>query len=161
MKILRRIDSWLGRVETGLLIGIFLVMLLVAIYQVVARNVFSAGFPLGDEIVRMGVLWLTLVGAVVAARDNTHIKIDLLYRLLSPNFKAVTSRIASLITAAVAVGLVYYSIRFVHWEYLDMTAGVGAIPAWVFELVIPVSAALVAMRYLVHSITGATTTDQA
>ena len=67
----------------GLLILLLSLMILLAAYQVVARNFFDTGILWGDALVRVLVLWVTFIGATIAARDDEHIRIDLLTRFIS------------------------------------------------------------------------------
>ena len=46
----------------------------------------------------------------------------------------------------------WYSIEFIKWDFIDGTPGVGVVPAWVCETIIPVAAAVMAVRYLRHAI---------
>ena len=48
-------QRWLTQLETYLLCALFLVMLGVAFYQVIARNVLGGGLLWGDELVRNAV----------------------------------------------------------------------------------------------------------
>lgn len=126
-------------------------MLGVAVLQVVARNVFSYGFAVGDELVRMSVLWLTMVGAVVATRDRKHISIDVIERFLPIRINRLRLRVADLLTAAICAAIGYFAIDFIGWEIVDRTPGVGQVPAWIFELIIPICAFWMSLRYFFRS----------
>ena len=67
-------------VESGLLVLLLSTMILLAAYQVVARNFFDTGILWGDALVRVLVLWVTFIGATIASRNDEHIRIDLLTR---------------------------------------------------------------------------------
>lgn len=125
-------------------------MLGVAVFQVISRNLFDAGFAVGDELVRMAVLWLTMVGSMVAAREKKHIRIDILERFLPMKAKQWVSRIVDFITGSICLTIAYYSIDFIKWEMVDQTVGVGSIPAWILELIIPIAALVMAIRYYLH-----------
>ena len=125
-------------------------MLGVAVFQVISRNLFDAGFAVGDELVRMAVLWLTMVGSMVAAREKKHIRIDILERFLPMKAKRIVSQIVDLVTGSICLAVAYFSIEFIKWEMIDQTVGVGSIPAWILELIIPISALVMAIRYYVH-----------
>ena len=128
-----------------------MVMLLVAVLQVIAREV-GFGFYWGDELVRMSVLWVTMVGAVVAVGDSKHIRIDLVERFLSPVAKRAVTTIVNLLTAIICLLFGYFSIDMIGWDYVDQVPGVGRVPAWIFELVIPVSAFLMSFRFGLQAI---------
>lgn len=144
---------WIGN---ALLVGLFLTMLLVAAMQVIARE-FGLGFYWGDDLVRMAVLWVTMVGAVVAIGDSKHIRIDLIDRLFSQVMKRAAWIVSCLGTAVICAVFGYYSLDMVGWDYVDGTPGVGQAPAWIFETVIPGSAFLMALRFTLQAFTRPTT----
>jgi len=139
-------------VETGLLAILFGAMLAMAIYQIVARNAFGTGVIWGEDLVQAAVLWLTLVGGAVAAGPDSHIRIDLVSRFADPKFQAVAARLTALFTACLCAALGWFSIEVIKWDYIDGTPGVGAIPAWICQTIIPIAAAVMALRYLGHAI---------
>ncbi len=143
-------------VETAFLVSLLLVMIGVAVYQVAARNLFGTGIVWGDELVRVSVLWVTMIGAASAAASDSHIRIDIVSRFASDQMNRIVNRVTSAFTALVCGLLGWYSVRFIHWDYLDNTVGFGAVPAWVCELVIPIAAAVMALRYLMRAVTGGT-----
>ena len=50
-------------IENAILVSVLTSMVLVATYQVIARNFFDTGLLWGDALVRVLVLWVALVGA--------------------------------------------------------------------------------------------------
>lgn len=125
-------------------------MLLVAAMQVIARE-FGLGFYWGDDLVRMAVLWVTMVGAVVAIGDSKHIRIDLIDRLFSDVARRIAWVFSCLATAFICAVFGYYSLDMVGWDYVDGTLGVGQAPAWIFETVIPGSAFLMTFRFTIQA----------
>ena len=138
--------------ETVLLVVLLLVMIGIAVYQVAVRNLFGTGLIWGDELVRVSVLWVTMIGASAASATDTHIRIDIVTRFASVAFSRLARRITSAFTAIVCGLLGWYSVAFIRWDYLDGTLGFGAVPAWVCELVIPAAAAAMTVRYAGHAI---------
>ena len=140
---------WIGN---ALLVGLFLVMLSVAAFQVLARE-FGMGFYWGDSLVRMAVLWVTMVGAVVAIGDSKHIRIDLVDRFLPKTALRFTNAIVCLATAVICGVFGYYALDMVGWDYVDGTLGVGRAPAWIFETIIPGAAFLMVIRFTLQAFT--------
>lgn len=143
---------WLRAFETGLLVALLLVMIGVAAYQVLARNLFSTGLTWGDDLVQMAVLWVTMVGAAVAADHDDHIRIDLIGRFAGPRLRTAAARLTALFTAAVCATLGWYAIAFIRWDFIDNVPGFGVVPAWICESIIPLTAAVMAVRYLIRAI---------
>ena len=76
--ILNRLDSIGAKFETILLVFILVSMILIAVGQIIMREVFEIGFGWIDELVRLMVLWIALVGSIAACRENRHIRIDII-----------------------------------------------------------------------------------
>ena len=74
-----RVGRWL---ENSLLSIVLVSMILLASGQIGLRNLFGSGFPWADEALRLLVLWVAMLGAVAASRENRHISIDILSRVL-------------------------------------------------------------------------------
>ncbi len=144
--------SWLRRVEDLLLALLFSAMIGVAAAQVVLRNLFDSGLYWGDSAVRVMVLWVAMIGAMVASRNDDHIRIDIVGRYLSGPLKPQLARMVNLFTCAVLVIFAWYSAQFVHFEYQDQTIAFGVVPAWVCEAIMPFAAAVMAVRYALHVI---------
>ncbi len=147
-----RIEWALQRLESALLVGLLGAMIGVAVYQVVARNLFDAGLVWGDPMVRVALLWVTLVGGMAASASDRHIRIDLVARFASPALARHLGRLTSAFTAVICFALAWFSVTLVLWDYRDGTPGFGIVPAWVCELVIPVGAGVMGLRYLVRSV---------
>lgn len=150
--MIERLTSALRIVESGILVALLATMIGVAAYQVVARNLFDTGLLWGDGLVRVLVLWLTLLGGMVASRNDEHIRMDLVARFLRAGWKRGVRRLTSAFTAGVCALFAYHSARFVWIDYQDGVLAFAAVPAWVCEAVMPVGAGVMAMRYLLHVI---------
>ena len=126
-------------------------MIVLAAAQIIMRNAFDTGLVWSDELLRLGVLWVALVGAVAASRDDHHISIDVLSRFLPPRLKHASSALVALFTSVVCGLLAWYSLDFLREsiEYEDVL--LGDLPAWWFQLILPLGFGLIAYRYLVHT----------
>ncbi len=140
-------------IESGLLVVLLSSMILLAAYQVIARNFFDTGLLWGDALVRVLVLWVTFIGATIASRNDEHIRIDLLTRFTGERSSLWLDRFRSLFTAFIAGVFTWYSYQFVKLDYEDGIIAFASVPAWVCELVMPVGAALICLRYLIRTVT--------
>lgn len=149
--MLIRILKYLRWVESGLLVSLFLVMLLVACAQVIARNFFGTGFVWGEELVRMAVLWTTMIGALAAIGQSGHIRIDVVERLLPDKWSPVVHAIANLFASCICLVVAYFSWDLIVWEFEDGSSGVGVIPSWVLVSVIPCVAFAMGVRHAIQA----------
>jgi TRAP-type C4-dicarboxylate transport system permease small subunit len=145
----RRVGQALQRLEDLLLGGLLIGMILLAAYQIILRNCFDGGLIWGDEVLRILVLWTGLLGAATASRERRHITIDVLSRLLPERLQRWAGQLVALFTALISALIAWHAGRFVHAEFSYGATGPGGIPSAWFELVLPVSFALISLRYLV------------
>jgi len=126
-------------------------MILLAGLQILLRNLFDSGISWGDPALRVSVLWIGLLGAMAATRDDRQISIDVLSRFLPGGLTARLRILTDLFTAAVSGFLASHALRLV---FEDRSAGMRAfagIPVWVCELILPVAFGIIALRYLLYA----------
>ena len=138
--------------EDILLVVILTAMIVLASTQILLRNVFDSGLVWIDPMVRTMVLWLGMIGASIASRHNNHIRIDLLSHYCSNRTNLRIQAVVNLFTAVVCLLIAWHGTRWVHWEYTDQMSGFAGIPAWALEVIIPVSFALIGLRFCLMSI---------
>jgi TRAP-type C4-dicarboxylate transport system permease small subunit len=143
---------FLRAIESGLLVILLTGMVGVAAWQVISRVFFEGGLHWGDAFVRVMVLWIAMLGAMVAARSDDHIRIDLFSRWLPDGVNQGLRRLAALLTATVLGLFAWHSYEFVRLEYEDGMIAFAAVPAWICEAIMPVAAAVMCLRYLLHVI---------
>lgn len=144
--LIQRVNHVITFVENSLLALSLLVMIALASTQIIMRNVWNSGLAWGDISLSILVLWVGMLGAMVATREQNHISIDVLSRFLPQHFKRVNQIILDLFTATVCGLLSYHSLRFVMMEYEEGTIAFESIPAWVCEAIIPFGFGLIALR---------------
>ena len=148
-------QSWnqrLHRVEDALLVVLLSAMILLASTQILLRNFFDSGFVWIDPILRVLVLWLGLIGATVATRNNKHIRIDLLSRYFERNTHRLIQSIVGQVSAWTCLLVAWHGFRWIHLDYQDGLTSFAGIPAWMLEVVIPVTFTLIGLRYLFGSV---------
>lgn len=138
----------LHRAEDALLALLLTTMVLLAGTQILLRNFFDAGLLWVDPILRVMVLWLGLIGAIVATRDNKHIRIDLLSRYFEKNTHLLIQSIIGLISAATCLVIGWTGMLWIRLDYAEGLVTFGGIPAWLLEIIVPLSFALIGLRYL-------------
>jgi TRAP-type C4-dicarboxylate transport system permease small subunit len=143
----QRWDETLGRVEKFFVALMLSVMILLAFLQIVLRNAFSSGISWGDPLVRYLVLWVGFIGASLATKDGKHIIIEVFSRWFSEDGRRYLKATSCLVSAFVCSLLV-----FAGWTFVQNEAQMGGttflnIPAWIPQIIIPVTFALMALRF--------------
>lgn len=148
------------RLEDLILSGLLLLMISMAVLQIFLRNFFDSGILWGDALVRTLVLWIGLIGAMIASRSNNHISIDILSRYLPKGIKKAVSIITCLFTSAICACMAWFSFSFVLMEKQDNMKAFAGVPAWVCESIIPIAFAIIFLRYLALTITSIFSRDR-
>jgi TRAP-type C4-dicarboxylate transport system permease small subunit len=138
--------------EDAILLILLSSMILLASTQIFLRNLFDFGIVWADPLLRVMVLWLGLVGATVASRDNKHIRIDLLSSFFTKRTHEIIQCFVGIFSAVVCLIIAWYGMQWVRLDYLDNLVGVAGIPAWMLEVIIPISFALIGIRYCLLAI---------
>lgn len=136
--------------ENTLLIALLALMVFLAGAQIVSRNLLDLSLVGVDQLLRLLVLWVALLGAVAASRDGKHIRIDALARWLPPRGQAAADTLADLFTAGVCLVLAWQAGRFVAAEQASGEMALATLPAWMAQLILPAAFVLIALRYLLR-----------
>ncbi len=144
----KKIIRGVHRFEDGVLIVALISMLLMALMQIVLRNVFDSGFLWAESFVRILVLWVAILGAMVATRERNHIAIDVLSRLFPPRTLTVVRSISGLFAAAICLTAAWYSLEYIQYEYEDGTIAFGVVPVWVCQAILPFGFFVMGVRFI-------------
>ena len=153
--LLQRLDAFGRLAENVALVALLSGMMLLAVGQIVLREFFNTGFVWADELVKLMVLWLAMVGSVAACRDNRHIRIDLLSHLLPETAVKLTRVVVDLFAAGVALAIAWHAWRYLGLEIEFEDTVLIDTPAWVAHLVVPAAFALMAYRFAVGALSTA------
>ena len=145
--MISRLINLVLRIEDALLAVLLTAMIGIAAGQVLLRNLLDDGFFWGDSAVRVAVLWIAMLGAMVASRRDEHIRIDIAGRYLPETLKKYVDRLVCLATCVLLMIFTWHSIDFVRYEYEDGTLAFAFVPAWLCEVIIPVGAGVMSLRY--------------
>ncbi len=138
-------------IEDVLLIVLLSSMIALASTQILLRIFFEYGLIWAEPLLRVMVLWLGLTGATVASRHNKHIHIDILTRFFSKNLYLFVQTFVGLFTAWICFLIAWHGARWVQMDYVDEMTGLGGIPSWMLEIIIPISFAVIGIRYFIFS----------
>lgn len=84
---------------------------------VVSRSVFEAPLFGVEELVLIAVMWLYMLGAVLASRDSSHLSADFLPSLIdNPRVLSAVELFAHLISLAMCLAFVIWSWQLFSWS---------------------------------------------
>lgn len=149
---MRNLLKWLYRVEDGLLVALLLAMIVLAGVDILARLALGSGMTWIAPVLRVLVLWIGLLGALVATRSREHIAIDVLSRFAPVPVRTIMHFVAAAFAAFICLVLAYYSKNYVQTAYEFGDKAFADVPAWLLQLIIPVTFGLMGLRFMVQAV---------
>lgn len=134
--------------EDGLLVLTLAAMILCSFGQIALRNLLGLGVAWVEPLLRHLVLWIALLGAMVAARSDKHLCVDAVTAFLPPRMRMALRVVTDIFTAMVCGLLAWASILTVLDLYDWPPPGSFGDQAWIFALVLPLGFSVMALRYL-------------
>jgi TRAP-type C4-dicarboxylate transport system permease small subunit len=144
---LKRIIQFFENLEKWLFVILLGSLVTFAVLQIILRNFFSTGLVWGDDLLRHGVLWISILGASRATLEKKHIRIDLLPRIMPSRISFISDFMCCFISFLVCLVLFWASWNFVQGERLAGDIAFASIPFWCLELIFPMGFALMALRF--------------
>jgi len=148
---LRTVINRIHRLEDGLMTLALVTLVSLAFLQILLRNLFDTGIGWADPFLRTMILWVTLLGAMVATRENNHISIDLVSRYLNARFHPWINMITGLFSSGVCGVVCWYSLELVLVEYEDGFLAFGVIPVWLCQSILPIGFGVMSIRFFLRS----------
>jgi TRAP-type C4-dicarboxylate transport system permease small subunit len=146
---LSRLDNAGRLLENIVLVTLLSGMILLAVGQIVLREVFDTGIIWADQLVRLIVLWLAMMGAIAACREDRHIRIDALSHLFPDGVISGIRIVVDLFAAGVCALIALHAYRYLQLEIEFEDTVLVNTPAWIAHVVIPIGFAVFSYRFLV------------
>ena len=146
-----QVDGAIDRVEQTLLVTFLGFMIFLAFLQIVLRNFFFTGLDWGDSLLRNLVLWIGFIGATLATKEGKHINIDVVSRWLPSLGKNVVTLIIHLFSFFICCLLTYAALKFIKNEVQMENMTFLNIPAWIPEMILPMTFGLMTFRFGLRS----------
>jgi TRAP-type C4-dicarboxylate transport system permease small subunit len=151
----RAVDLFFKGVE-ALMAGLLVGMLVMVLGNVILRYGFDTGIMASEELSRTFFVWLTFIGAVVAAREGTHLGADHLLRHVPRKVGIGLVVLRELIVIACCVLLFLGSVKQHDVNATTASLVTGMPLIWVFGIIYVMSAgvAVFSLKTLWHLFTG-------
>ncbi len=148
----QRVEQWIATLERSAIVVSFAALLGLGLLQILLRNVFASGLFGVDELLRHWVLWLGFLGASLATREQRHLRIDILSRVLPAPYQPWLDCGVNLFALVGCALLAQSAWAFVRGEFITGTTLTVGIAAWIAQGIIPLSFGLMTCRFAIHFI---------
>jgi tripartite ATP-independent transporter DctM subunit len=143
------VDRAIGAVVEPIAAFLVVVEVVILAAGVFTRYVMRQPLSWTDELATILLLWLAMLGAVVAYRRSEHIRLSVVLRRCSPGRRAVLETITSVITAIFVLELMPASVSYFQQEQIDLSPALS-IPQSYVVLAVIVGLALILVLALLR-----------
>ncbi len=150
LRVCRWLEQALTRVELGVALLAFALMLALSMADILGRNLFHATLPGGDLALRQLVLWVALPGAALAVVSQRHLHLDPANLATHRGWQKLTAIPFNLAASAVCVLLTRAAWAYWRDEWQHQSAEAVWL-AWL-GLILPVAFGLLALHFLLRAI---------
>lgn len=128
---------------------VLVVMLVLTFINAIARYVFLASMPFVEELTRLGLMILSLVGATVGAKRGAHLGLSVLTDFFPASGQKACEILGHISGIVFGVVLVAFGASMVQTEFVNelKTAGMQW-PEWLFGMWVVVGGAFMVIRYI-------------
>ncbi|MEN9892572.1 MAG: 2,3-diketo-L-gulonate transporter small permease protein YiaM [Pseudomonadota bacterium] len=122
----------LFRLAEGLLVLLLTAMVVMVFGNVVLRYGFNTGIDFSEELSRFAFIWITFLGAIIALRENAHLGLDTLIRVLPRAGRMGCFALSNLMMLG-CCGLMFYGTWRQHGIHATTLSPVTELPMiWVY-----------------------------
>jgi TRAP-type C4-dicarboxylate transport system permease small subunit len=150
LQVLRQLNEALSRALKLLLVVVFFLLVVDVIWGVGSRYLFGAQASWSEELARLLMVWLALLGAALAAREDRHLGLDVIVRSWPEDTQRLGRLFVAFVTILFAAAIMAWGggqlveQRFASGQTLP---ALGIARGW-FYLALPVSGTLITLFML-------------
>jgi len=143
------LEAW-DKVERWLIGLLGALGLVVYLTQIIGRYVTTAiDFSVAEELTVYIIIWAAFLVASLLVREDGHVRADLLIRMLRPERQRWIEVANCGIALGFCLGLTWYGwlVTYDSFDLGERSNTALGFPLWIYYAALPVSAALMSMRY--------------
>ncbi|MBY5958824.1 TRAP transporter small permease [Membranicola marinus] len=136
--------SVLNKVTENILVGVFFVMTLSVVWQVMSRYLFNISASWTEELARFCLMWLAVLGAAYITGKRGHIEIDYFFDKFSPSQKRRLDYFVETLILIFAVVILIIGGAYLMYMtfYLEQKSPALQVPLGLVYCILPISGAL-------------------
>ena len=142
-----RLKSFATHLLGALSVAVFVVLVLDVLWGVLTRYAFGHQAPWTEELARLLLVWLSMLGTALAYAHRSHLGVDVLLLALAPPARLLAYTTIHLLVFAFAAGVMTWGGGTLFLERMDAGQVMSALPmrkAWLY-LSIPFSGLLMSV----------------
>jgi TRAP-type transport system small permease protein len=129
---MKQLSDLFFRLAEALLVLMLCAMVIMVFGNVVLRYGFNSGLDFSEELSRFFFIWITFLGAIIAMRENAHLGLDTLIRVLPRVGKKFCFGLSNALMLGCCALMFYGTWRQHHINATTMSPVTGLPMIWVY-----------------------------
>ncbi|MEW9617234.1 TRAP transporter small permease [Shinella sp. S4-D37] len=151
--MIRRICGTIDSIVMALL-GLFLAGVVVTcLLAVWMRYISNLPISWSEQVARIGLVWIILLGTAVAYRRKRHVAVELFYTMLPARYRPSLSKVVELMNLALFVIFTWHGAKLTL-DNLGQTYGALGISVASYYAAMPIAGALMLLFWLERVVTA-------
>lgn len=148
---MKKVEKFLWAVMDWILYLDLICTVILVFANVIGRYCFNHSLAIVDEAARILFVWLTYLGSIVAMKEMSHIRVDILLMFLPDKVRKAVDIIANILVDGILILTIRVTMNLVM-ENLTYPMPLTRIPYGVVQGIIPLSMLLMLLINMIHLI---------
>ncbi|WKT00594.1 TRAP transporter large permease subunit [Gallibacterium salpingitidis] len=139
MKYFNKLEEWLGGI-------LFLIVFVILIAQIVARQVFDSPLIWSEELARLLFVYVGMIGIAMGIRSQQHVFIDFLTNMMSEKLRKIVFSFAQFLIFVSIMLFFHFGVRLLKGSSFELVS-LGISEKWLYAS-LPFLSLLMLVRFL-------------
>ncbi|OBX10038.1 C4-dicarboxylate ABC transporter permease [Gallibacterium salpingitidis] len=139
MKYFNKLEEWLGGI-------LFLIVFVILIAQIVARQVFDSPLIWSEELARLLFVYVGMIGIAMGIRSQQHVFIDFLTNMMSEKLRKIVFSFAQFLIFVSIMLFFHFGVRLLKGASFELVS-LGISEKWLYAS-LPFLSLLMLVRFL-------------
>ena len=150
LKLINHFDRFIGRLLSPTVVILSLIGALCMVTGIVARSVFQQPLLGLEELILFSVMWLYMLGAALASRENSHLSADFLSEFIQADkARRLLQLFARIFSLIAVIAFVCWSFNLLQWGLtMEQSTPVIKLPYYLVQSSMFVAAVTMAIYVL-------------
>lgn len=146
---MHKIEIWLTRVVQAAAVLAAMVMVASLLIGVVYRYILQNSLTWSNEVALLSFTWLVFLTAGLAVRDNSHVRVELIDKVLPEYINWLLNQLIWIAVALTGLYMLWTGFDFIAFT-VGQTSPAIRYPIWLRDSALPVAAVLIIVYALLN-----------
>ncbi len=124
--------QYFEKIISAMAIAALFAMVFLVFINVSLRYLFNSGLAWSEEVARLCFVWVVFFGIILAAKEKSHLTVDIILDILPPKISLILSYIIRFITIFIMIALMIGGVKLMALTYYQSLPASGLSTAYLY-----------------------------